>query len=238
MAKDFLEGFAIKKGDIISLVGAGGKTSLMYYLAQKLRDRYRVLLTTSTKIGQPEEGKVDRIYRSFEAYEKPLEDKIVLCLGQGLEGKRKLGSLDPKDFEKVYSDFDISLIEADGCRNLPMKMWKDHEPVIFPQTTKTIGIFNIQTYGLDINEAWIYNYQAFEALVGKGTMDEEAYYKLITHPKAMFKDSAGEKIVFLNQVESEEDLANAKRLVAYIRERSPGLKLLYGSIFREQIYEA
>ena len=42
--------FDIKKGDIITITGAGGKTSLMFSLARELSTLGRVLVTTTTKI--------------------------------------------------------------------------------------------------------------------------------------------------------------------------------------------
>ena len=42
--------FNIIKGDIISITGAGGKTSLMFYLANQLKKRGTVLIATTTKI--------------------------------------------------------------------------------------------------------------------------------------------------------------------------------------------
>ena len=49
----------IDKNSIVSIVGAGGKTSLMFQLAEELREKSRVLVTTTTKIYVPEKGQYD-----------------------------------------------------------------------------------------------------------------------------------------------------------------------------------
>ncbi len=49
-----------KKGSIISIVGAGGKTSLMFNLSEELRPNNKVLSTTTTKIYNP-----DKTYYDF-----------------------------------------------------------------------------------------------------------------------------------------------------------------------------
>ena len=51
MLRDFLD---IKKGDIVSFVGGGGKTSLMLMLAKELRQEFRVAVTTTTRMGADE----------------------------------------------------------------------------------------------------------------------------------------------------------------------------------------
>lgn len=50
--------FNLIKGDIVSITGAGGKTSLMFYLANKLKKRGTVLIVTTTKIFKPENTSV------------------------------------------------------------------------------------------------------------------------------------------------------------------------------------
>ena len=45
--------FGLMKNDIVSVVGAGGKTSLILYLAEKLRGK--ILISPSTRMYQPKE---------------------------------------------------------------------------------------------------------------------------------------------------------------------------------------
>ena len=39
--------------------------------------------------------------------------------------------------------------------------WRDSEPVIYPKTTKTIGVVDISSIGLDINEENIHRVDRF-----------------------------------------------------------------------------
>ena len=51
---DLVGAFGIEAGEIISLVGAGGKTTLMYNLAKELtRQHSYAITTTTTKIWPP-----------------------------------------------------------------------------------------------------------------------------------------------------------------------------------------
>ena len=45
--------FNIDKKDIVAITGAGGKTSLIFFLAKKLAQFGKVLITTTTKMYKP-----------------------------------------------------------------------------------------------------------------------------------------------------------------------------------------
>jgi probable selenium-dependent hydroxylase accessory protein YqeC len=48
------EAFSIREGEVISLVGAGGKTTLMFALGEDLSLRRKgIILSTTTKIWEP-----------------------------------------------------------------------------------------------------------------------------------------------------------------------------------------
>ena len=53
--------FQINKKDIITIVGAGGKTSLMLSASSYLRKDYKVLVTTTTHIYMPEKKYYDEM---------------------------------------------------------------------------------------------------------------------------------------------------------------------------------
>lgn len=60
--------FLAEKGHVISLVGGGGKTTLMYNLAAHCaRKGWRVLAATTTHIMQPPGGSGHRRMQSFSA---------------------------------------------------------------------------------------------------------------------------------------------------------------------------
>ncbi|MDF2949885.1 MAG: yqeC, partial [Sedimentibacter sp.] len=48
--KTLEEIFNINTGDVVSIVGSGGKTSLLFKLAEELKNKYKVLVSTSAKI--------------------------------------------------------------------------------------------------------------------------------------------------------------------------------------------
>lgn len=224
--------FNINKNDIISISGTGGKTTLMFSLAQSLCQSGSVLITTSTKIALPETG-FDKLYKSFDQYQKPDNNEIVV-LGEYIEGKNKLKSIGYENLKEIISDFDYVLIEADGSRNLPMKYWYDYEPVIYDFSTKAIGVCPIKVYGKRPSPDFIYNYEDFIENIGNEKIDYNTFNKLISYKNGYFKDFIGDKYVFINQVESDEDIDNIKEI---IKNNKSGINLVYGSLLKENFYE-
>lgn len=231
--KKIEEIFDIRKNDIISITGCGGKTSLMTSLALSLRKKGRVLVTTSTKIALPKDG-FDRIYPSFDSYKYDKLERLV-CLGEKVEGKDKLQSLGYDKLKAILGDFDYVLIEADGCRNLPLKFWYDHEPVIYDFTSKLIGVLPIKILGRKTNEEFIYNFQGFSKNIGSGIIDSKMINKLIAYEKGFYKAFDKDKYFFFNQVESRKDY---ERIEEFKKDFAfKDIKFTYGSIKEGKFYE-
>lgn len=232
MKKDLLEILDIKKTDIISITGSGGKTSLMFYLAKKLKTKGSVLVTTSTKIKLPRKNEADFIYKSFDQYQKPVSNDIIV-LGEYINKKNKLKSLGFDKILQIKNDFDYILIEADGSRNLPLKYWKSYEPVIYDFTTKTIGIFPINLLGRKIDQSFIYNFKDFKENIRGDFVDEKMLEDLTK--SGIFKDFEGQKYIFLNK--AEDYINEAKDISNYLNKKFKDLKSFYGSIYKEEFYE-
>ena len=65
--------FLAERGHVISLVGAGGKTTLMYCLAQRFAERgMKTVVMTTTKIKRP-----DQFAKTIEECEKRLAEMIA-----------------------------------------------------------------------------------------------------------------------------------------------------------------
>src|SRR6476660_9693126 len=124
---------------LITIVGAGGKTTTMYSLASELAQRgKRVITTTTTQIFYPQPGETDTFIVAAET--SILLNKIdaawkhykrVTVTGAPIRID-KLGGLQP---EQPYgllikSGADAVIVEADGARHLMIKAPAEHEPVI------------------------------------------------------------------------------------------------------------
>lgn len=112
---------------ILAIVGAGGKTTLLHDLARRYRaEGLRVFATTSTHM-RPEadtllSGDADALLAAL--------DRTGYVMA-GLPAGRKLGPLPLPVYEAVSRRADVTLIEADGSKGLPVKFPAAHEPVIY-----------------------------------------------------------------------------------------------------------
>lgn len=122
---------------ITSIIGSGGKTTLMMTLARELSQQGTVIITTSTQILPPDHiphvsGLDD------ETVQKKLSARPVLCVAsQHTSGK--LGA-PVCSFDHLTQLADFVLVEADGSRGLPLKAHASHEPVIPANSTQILCV--------------------------------------------------------------------------------------------------
>jgi len=143
-------GLDLLRKDVISAVGAGGKTTILERLAAELSGNGRkVLTTTTTHLALPEEG----VFFSDQPEEiiEVLGMRTVVIAGHRF-GLDKIEGL-PVD---VYTDLceaaDTVLVEADGSRGLPLKTPAAHEPCIPPNTTRLLILAGLDSIGHEIDE--------------------------------------------------------------------------------------
>lgn len=137
---------------VISLVGAGGKTTTALHLAQEyVQNKIPVAVTTSTHMHIWEEPHF-LLEESKEQFEQILQAKGQVWFG--LPAVRKSNEAVPKmqpvsrAFFKYVADRKIPvIIEADGAKRLPCKAPGIYEPVLYPETTDILAV-----YGLDAVE--------------------------------------------------------------------------------------
>jgi probable selenium-dependent hydroxylase accessory protein YqeC len=124
---------------LISIVGAGGKTTTMYTLASELAQRGgRVITTTTTQIFFPEPGQTGTL---IVAAETPTLLEMISAAWQqyrrvtvagAIIRADKLAGLQPgQPYELLMqSGAGAVIVEADGARHRMIKAPAEHEPVI------------------------------------------------------------------------------------------------------------
>jgi probable selenium-dependent hydroxylase accessory protein YqeC len=204
---------------VVTIIGTGGKTSLMFALAEAKRHA-KTLVTTTTHIGRPREE--DHLYDYFfdENHLPPDgQNGVTLCVST--EGG-KIKSLPLPALEKIIPLYDYTFIEGDGSRTLPLKGWADYEPVLTQTTNITIGIVPLWTLGMPANNTIIHRLPLFLSLTGAhegDTLEPRHFVRLITGTdvqRGLFSCARGKKILFFNQVEDDIMIANAKKIAAML----------------------
>ena len=131
---------------LTAVIGSGGKTSLLYELAEELRPCGTVLLATTTHIMKPPQ------YPFAETAEQ-------LAAAMAAEGVACAGSFTPEgkltapDFDGWQQAADFVLVEADGSKRLPAKAHETWEPVLPSQRTRTICVVGASAFGQPIRQA-------------------------------------------------------------------------------------
>lgn len=211
----------LKKGSVISIVGAGGKTSLMFNLSEELRPYNKVLSTTTTKIYTPDKKSYDFMCIGKERcyiYDH-FKQNGVYVYGKFINNDNKLIGFSKKFLDEKFEYFDYSILEADGSNKKPIKGWRDNEPVICKNTNKTIGVLDITCINKIINNLNVHRVPYFLKITN-GKLGEKISIpmisSLVTHPLGLFKDSLGEKILFINKVENQHNIFLSYELIKYI----------------------
>ncbi|MBS4839987.1 MULTISPECIES: selenium cofactor biosynthesis protein YqeC [Clostridium] len=151
--KEYLyEGFSIdiNKKNVISFVGAGGKTTLIYNMAEELMKLGKnVIITTTTNMFISEKY---FLYSSdLVEIKKYLNKSKIVVLGTPV-GNNKFTSLTNVSYDELIEICDFLLIESDGSRRLPLKAPHDHEPVIIDKSNIIIGVAGIDSVGKSIKD--------------------------------------------------------------------------------------
>ena len=128
---------------LISIVGAGGKTTTMYILASELaRQGKRVITTTTTQIFLPEPHETDTLIISpdmqtlLNTLQSSWKRHRRITIARTRDDRGKLLGFPPNRYILLLeqSAADALIVEADGARHLMIKAPADHEPVIPPET--------------------------------------------------------------------------------------------------------
>lgn len=207
---------------LISIVGAGGKTTLMMSLAKYYALMgLRVLITTTTHIFIPEAKDVDYciVLDEYNRHQlKGVKGKIF-CASYGMQ-EDKLKGISPQWVDDLFSSdaFDVVLVEADGSKRKPIKAPAEHEPVIPSLSTHVVGIIGMDAWGQPATEIYVHRLNHFLAITGlkEGqVISSEAYEKLIKHPMGLFKGVPvnSEKILFLNKADFSKRTQEAEEIL-------------------------
>lgn len=210
------------KGNFISVIGSGGKTSFLRYFASHLEGR--VILTTSTHIypfpDMPlvktgtENSPVSR-EQILQEIRSALARSRVICLGQPLSNG-KLASPSPAiSFEALSLEADYVLVEADGSAGHPLKAHRSFEPVIPACSTMTVCLAGASGIGKPVSQV-CHCPDLFSALAGISP-DQPVYED---HIARVLNCEDLADYYLINQIDTLEEPDRALRLCELIRKEA------------------
>ena len=227
------EALGLKEREVISLVGAGGKTTLMYRLAKELLlSGKRVVTTTTTKILEPKLKETKFLF--VDSDEKKIKDFVWQHLDQYRHltvarerlGSGKLKGVLPDLVNELWSldKVDIIIVEADGAAGRPVKAPREWEPVIPTATTLVVAILGVDGVGRELNEENAFQPEGISKITGIPVgekLTDEAMAILMVHPEGLFKGapSSSRVVAFFNKVDIPKGVAKAKDIARKIFEK-------------------
>lgn len=207
---------------VISIAGAGGKTSLMFFLAKSLSGP--CIVTTTTKVGIQQITHADQCCTDavFFAAPRSFAHVKTLWVSPSLEGKnQKISGFELQQFSQlaaVAHSAGFSIInEADGAAMRHLKAPAAHEPVIPPETNVLFYCCGLDTLGKPICSETVHRPEIYRRLTGAQADDlisEAQMIRLILHPQGGFKNCPPEskRIAVLNQADNSERLECGERI--------------------------
>ena len=227
------EAFNIHRGDIVSLVGAGGKTALMLALAQELAAAGEsVITTTTTRIFDWQASGACLILetdekRMLDLLRQELKKHRHITLARErllLEGKLK--GISPELVARLAELEQIAyiIVEADGAARKPLKAPNATEPVIPQNTSLVIPIVGIDALGSRLTGENVFRPEIVSQLTGLplgSVISADAITTLMTHTEGMIKGSPAHARItpLINKMDLEKGLATAENLASKILER-------------------
>jgi probable selenium-dependent hydroxylase accessory protein YqeC len=227
------QALALGSQEIISLVGGGGKTTLMFTLARELREQgSKVITTTTTKIFEPATDQTpclvieaDQAHAMFAAKKGLRREGHITVAAQRFPG-RKIGGVDPQLVATMQQELsaDYIIVEADGACMLPLKAPGKHEPVIPSATTLLIPLVGIDALGRPLDEETAFRAERVAELTGTrlgGLVTPQLVATVMTHPWGLMKGApAGARIIpVINKVETTAGFTGAREVAREVLEK-------------------
>ncbi len=212
----------IKKKELISLVGGGGKTTLMFALGRELAGWGKgIILTTTTKIWKPSSF-LPHLFLSDQwvdlkkAALKNLFSFPFIILAQKELTNGKLQGLNPEWVDELFLLDEVSwiIVEADGAAGRSLKAPKQGEPVIPQKTTLLIPVVGIDILNVPLEEEYVFRAQIASRILGVregSVLNPPMIGKLLLE---IVKDcpSHSRFIPFINKVDVEAGVEKARKL--------------------------
>src|SRR5438876_5136081 len=231
---------------LITIVGAGGKTTTMYSLASELANRgKRVITTTTTQIFYPEPDENDTLIVASETHallktiDEAWQKYCRLTVAGAVLRTDKLAGLQPEQpYELLMkSRADIVIVEADGARHRMIKAPAEYEPVIPIQTNVALLMMSAEAINQLLSDRIAHRPEQVARVTGisQGDILSPAIIaKLMTSEQGALKHIPKTASVYLlithtsiSQKETIRELASlalsSSRLTGVLSSKQPGV---------------
>ena len=241
-----IKALAIGAREHIAIVGAGGKTALMFALAEELgREGKKVITSTTTKVWNHQARQAPHVVctENSPSWKEEIKERLAgeehIFAGRCVLESGKMDGLDASDLDLLFQEQETAylLVEADGAAGLPVKAPAAHEPVIPASATLVVAVMGIEAMGRRLVPEGVFRPEAVTEITGLQpgeALTPKALAKLFLHPRGLFKGTPAfaKRIAFLNKLDLVEKGEEAMNLAEEILGESRGevSRVILGSI--------
>jgi probable selenium-dependent hydroxylase accessory protein YqeC len=211
MNNNLLDIFNAHEG-IVSCVGAGGKKTAMFRLAEAHKGRVGITATAHIEFFPKTLEATNYISDEDELLKAIKKDKkskaIAFAKPSERFGRRAGISRDSVQKFKDVGNFDLLVIKADGARGRFIKAPAEHEPVIAPVSDVVIPVLSAKVLGLTLNDDIAHRVENISKICGINEGDEIKPHhiaRLLASPKGSLKNTGNAKVIpLINMVDDNE----------------------------------
>ncbi len=240
-----MHGLRVHRGDVVTLVGGGGKTTLMFALATELTCAgWRVVTTMTTRIfaGQMAHAPATLALHGGQAPDAGLAALLaahghVLVVGDVADEPDKVNGIAAEQVNHIAASgfVDAVIVEGDGSRRLPFKAPAAHEPVVSGATTLLIPMAGLDIIGKPLVPEYVHRPMLVAGLTGA---DEGAVVTpgmvatVLAHPDGGAKGlPAGARLVlFLNKADDAARLELGRAIARSLLAQSAVDSVIIGAL--------
>ena len=223
MTDRIAERLGLASRELVAIVGAGGKSSLLRQLGTELATEASVMLTTTTKMGADQVSEPAVWTTSAAEIESALRiarsARQPLFVASQRIGEKVVG-IEPETLDDLFES-DVSnfiVVEADGARRRAIKAPAPHEPVIPRRSTLVIVVASARAIGKPVADV-AHRPERFAELAGISQADRltvEDAAAVLVHPSGGRKNVPSDARMRYVITPSDDDPDTAPALAAAI----------------------
>ena len=148
-----IHALALPDTGFISLVGGGGKSTLLLRLARERQARgLRTVVTTTTRILRAQGEAAGPVAGDLPALEAALAQSLTVCAALPAPELGKLAPPSQALLDQALNLAGLVVAEADGAHGRPVKAPAGYEPCLLPHSAAVVAVAGLSALGRPLEE--------------------------------------------------------------------------------------
>lgn len=208
---------------VVSLSGAGGKTTLVFRIAREIKGT--VIVTTTTKVGFEQILSADRQILP-DAISTLSTEKVIWTSPSLIPQNGKIIGFTLQEFGMLAAECrekHFSLIsEADGAACRHIKAPAAYEPVIPADTNVCFYLAGLDVTGKPVSKEYVHRPEIFSKLTGarlNEAVTPDHFVRLFDHPEGGLRNMppSALRVAYLTHADTEERISAGKYIAENLK---------------------